>query len=1053
MKILSLQVRSNVLAFLIASLTASASTVAAAQDMGGFINLLGNVIEQDMRNQQQRQRMQREDQYYRQQQQQQQQQQKMMRQAEQAKLNEERRKEVLLIKRLQSAMSKLGFYSSKIDGDRGPGTLAAENLLSTAFELPQLSLTEADLRYVESLAVTGFRSKDEMKRATIGGFRSRDEFLAAEKGGFSTASELAVARADGFSTSDDYQLFKTSGFVSGNEFRLARKGGFTDSSEFETSRSAGFNNRSDYLAFVESKLPDRKAYLAAQEAKEAAKIAVKQCSDGVDNKDITVSLATCIKVISLGVVAPPVHDAFNMIGMRLEQRLAQVAPPISKELKVAAVDGSVEQLDPSAGEFLAEYATLQDMSRKHACGVSILSKDWETAKTKCASVAGSSDVIIDALHAKAVQEAALAQREAEKDTERKRAEAQAEQDRLSLASAQDRMSTLIELLSHFTQAKRSLVKPIEVAKAIVRLRQLQTSQDSKAIEQAILQVDELLSVEEDYQKFIREQAQAKEIAAVNAKTTAIAEIYRIEAFIEDYVSRNLLDGAVSELLALQAKLVEARESDQDERVFNGQKLGLKEIQRLGLSSAIAAFVFDAIKPKVKTVEQASNGLAVTNGNRVLLEGDGRDILILGNFTAQAPHLIVNLLGETDFDQATATYCWLGDGSKAPLADQVPSSLHVLGAEKLLPNGVCTPNSVLNNDIVLLPRADFLKINVLEARPVIDAFESNQLKLIQPILWADVGVAADAAAKLAATIRSEVIAGIRPGFGFVTFDNSATSLCMAVPTDHMGLHKRALAINEIALSRHLAPNLELSAVSLDRAFAGVQKNSCRAVYASDTDLVKLLEGLARIQIAHTFLPVWIEPITIAEGEALARKSAEDQAIEITARKQEIEAQIALTKKLGEEVGRQHERAQVAMRARYSQEARAAFNQLSDMSERFLRNTGDISADFSALFPSISQWNTQRQQASWKFDTYNGKLLDYGTAEWKGRRLEAVIVEVSLTTKNPARGEYSNDCFVVGYLIDQEFGVKRDAIEEPCVGSQDTLTTWQVSRNFESRWVAH
>ncbi len=87
-----------------------------------------------------------------------------------------------------------------------------------------------------------------------------------------------------------------------------------------------------------------------------------------------------------------------------------------------------------------------------------------------------------------------------------------------------------------------------------------------------------------------------------------------------------------------------------------------------------------------------------------------------------------------------------------------------------------------------------------------------------------------------------------------------------------------------------------------------------------------------------------------------------------------------------------------------------------------------------------------------DRYNDELVDYGTADWQGRRLEAVVIKTSVTTKNAVRGEYSDACFVFGYLIDNEFEMRRDPITLPCETASTGLQTWQTGRSFESRWVS-
>lgn len=64
----------------------------------------------------------------------------------------------------------------------------------------------------------------------------------------------------------------------------------------------------------------------------------------------------------------------------------------------------------------------------------------------------------------------------------------------------------------------------------------------------------------------------------------------------------------------------------------------------------------------------------------------------------------------------------------------------------------------------------------------------------------------------------------------------------------------------------------------------------------------------------------------------------------------------------------------------------------------------------------------------------------------------MVETSITTKNAVRGEYSQACFVLAYLIDSEFQVRRDPMVEPCETATSALQQWRSSRGFESRWIA-
>ncbi len=177
---------------------------ASAQQMNGFINLMGQMIQHDMQERAYKRQLQ--------------QQQQMRAEQERQQQLELRRQQIALIKRLQTALSKLGFYKSAIDGDAGPGTRAAERKFSAAFDVGQISLTEHDVAAVESYAAAGFRSKDEIIRARRGGFQTRDELLAAEAGGFSNELDFHAAQQLGFNSYDAYNAYRLSGFDSVADF-------------------------------------------------------------------------------------------------------------------------------------------------------------------------------------------------------------------------------------------------------------------------------------------------------------------------------------------------------------------------------------------------------------------------------------------------------------------------------------------------------------------------------------------------------------------------------------------------------------------------------------------------------------------------------------------------------------------------------------------------------------------------------------------------------------------------------------------------------------------
>jgi hypothetical protein len=80
-----------------------------------------------------------------------------------------------------------------------------------------------------------------------------------------------------------------------------------------------------------------------------------------------------------------------------------------------------------------------------------------------------------------------------------------------------------------------------------------------------------------------------------------------------------------------------------------------------------------------------------------------------------------------------------------------------------------------------------------------------------------------------------------------------------------------------------------------------------------------------------------------------------------------------------------------------------------------------------------------------------LSDYGIVEWKGRVLEAGFAEARLRVQNRDRGEYQDNCYLFGYVLDKEFDRARDAVVVKCK-EQAAIERYKLGQRFSSRWIA-
>lgn len=972
------------------------SSPARAQ-VDGIINLMGQAIQMDM----QRKQYERQRAYQDQQRREAARQEQARRQAE---IDAVREQEAALVRRVQTALAELGFYKGKISGVRGPDTRKAESAYCAAFGLAPFEASDAQLAQLEDLAAKGFRSPKEAEMAATAGFTYRKQMMAAQTGGFDTARAYAEAKAK------------------------------------------GFEQREEYLLFLQSGLADRAAFLEERallvKRKEAGDACIAASAKFVDPAK---AMETCLNAINLGAGGAAFADAYVTIGQKLEEKLA-AAPPADDTQKLASTEkvklkeARKNAKDAGAGAALEARMRMGELIKAHACGEAFLNKDYTAAASKCRVEAG--DLL-------SVPQLALLTTATEQE-KRESEQAAAEQARLALEAARTRATELLRQVEEFAATQR-FGAAVDVAKAILSVRQNQTSDEAASIQQANQKLASLLAREAAFQTFVAQREENARQLKVNAAATAQAELNRLQAFLQQYIADNVLDKNIDALLALQADLSAAQSPDDVERTIRMQRDGRDRLYKLGLQAQFDAYKIPETTAAIaKDTKVAANGLAVNAANEVLLTGEGRDVLVLGNYTPSAPHLIINLVGQTTFDGRRASVCWFGDeATSAESARGAISRLKAMGVDEIVEGGKCDEASLGKVDVVLLQRDRFLIGDVVAARALVERFEKDEFRLLHVVAWTEVGAVAQSDEETVRRIEAEIGGDARPGFGMIAFKTDKKRLCLVVTETEMRVHERLLADAGKGVDRFVPVDTPRARFTVDRVFVSIQRQECAAVYAEQPDLKALLAGLQRAKLPYAVLPVWF---TSPELDAVTARLAEEdrkQQAELAARKQTVEGleQLAADKKAEDDRARAAR--QTELRTRYGQEAAAATNELADLTRRFFASGG--SSTFRELFPRAAQWRDRREENHWDFVDTDTTLVDYGTAEWKGRRTEVVFIEARVATRNRALGENAITCFLLGYLIDAEFKVRRDPLELPCADEATGMKAWASGRGFESRWV--
>ncbi|WP_108399087.1 peptidoglycan-binding domain-containing protein [Devosia submarina] len=490
-------------------------------------------------------------------------------------------------RRTQVALKALGYYNMEVDGATGPGTRSAIAAYQAAFRLPGV-FGEQQLYDLEWRASEGWRSADEIDAAEAGGFSDRTAFLKA------------------------------------------REAGFTDFDEYSLAVAEGFANADIYYAFLRSGAPDKATFEREAAERAAAEEAVDQCLTATQAQDWPAALTSCYRAAEARPADAAAKLALDTVLAGAQRGLQEGNARLVEKREALAqlLNGTASTSREDVAKLRQEVNTLADDMlfielhlQAGKCGDLVAQRQWSEAVTTCRNsptvdhLAGEKREQADQLLAQIEENSDHANRGAEVA----RAEAAAEANRLALAEGKGKATELLAEVQAYSEAGNQFEQGIAVARAIVALRAANETEDAASIKQHSATLQALLDADIAYVE--------AQVAMVNARQqaeqTAILEARRqaevLEAFVLDYVGRNVTSIHVPKLLPLSEALRNALEEGNAERITTAQASSRKELDELGLSSDLSEFSRSFNAPKVSAeeleladAEVANEGLALDN---------------------------------------------------------------------------------------------------------------------------------------------------------------------------------------------------------------------------------------------------------------------------------------------------------------------------------------------------------------------------------------------------------------------------------------------------------
>lgn len=489
-----------------------------------------------------------------------------------------------LLTRMQTALKALGYYSLKIDGQDGPGTRAAVGAYQSAFGLSG-AFEQGDLLALEQRAAQGWRSAAEISAANAGGFTSPAQLQAARQAGFATAAEMTTAKAKGFTTARDY------------------------------------------AAFVSSGAADKASYEAQLRQQAREEQAVGACLTATQARDWAGALTPCFEAKQIkprdSVIATALANVLSQVDTSLTQQREALSTRQAQLNTVLASNANVNEglrLRAEINDLAAAILLLELHQKAGLCADLVAGGEWGQAREVCAArtsvthLSGSKRTQADQLMAD------LSAQRQRVDNELAAADraAKEEANRLGLAEARGAALALIADVEAYAEGGNRFASALEVARALVAMRQLQDTNDAGTIKAQIAVLNGLLDKDPAYleARRLRLAAEAEAVQAAALEGRRQAEM--IEEFVVTHVSANVTSDDVPQLLALGERLASVLAEGNAERIVAAQADAHRALERLGLKAGLDQFAASYRAPQV-SAEQLAAADAASASQSVALE--------------------------------------------------------------------------------------------------------------------------------------------------------------------------------------------------------------------------------------------------------------------------------------------------------------------------------------------------------------------------------------------------------------------------------------------------
>lgn len=624
-----------------------------------------------------------------------------------------------------------------------------------------------------------------------------------------------------------------------------------------------------------------------------------------------------------------------------------------------------------------------------------------------------------------------------------------------LKAARASATTVLSDAETFLKLNPQTSNLVEIAGQAAALNAQVQTVSIDALNDSTLRLTNLLMAVPRYPEFSasRDKERAQEIE--KKKAEIFAELQSDRQALKRWMSSHLTSAKLPEVVQEVKSLDEISDTNDLDSLTEAREGVRALIARQALADELnAAMAADSQAGDSGKQESNSAAYAVTDLNKALLRGSLEDVIVLYNAGPKAPSLLRTISGQFSLTKNQAWICLLGPVRTPALDKALLEALDPMGGKAINVSSDCAAGDLDSADLFLVQRKTFLEAPATLQATYLEAMAAKTIRVFDPIRFDDIKARMDSDQTLALKIAQEVSSGTRDGYGGILLTSSSDRICTVVD-GNAAVHEAT--ISEIADFAGMSGST-VSYPSIDKAYEDVRHEQCRVLYASAANLKAAAEALARDGVLFSFAPVWLDK-NDAATTAARLEAAKQEEVKVAEAKRvaaDEEKKIAAQREADEKNSRSARQAD--LRQKNGPAATALLNMFADgLKETVLGNATDKANSSSGinmegLFPEFAKWNADLSHDNWKATDVTSEVQDYGTVNWKGRNLDGIVIKATVKMVSAERGQYKNECFLFGAVMDNEFQMVRDPYESKC-NDTETSAHWAVGHELKSLWVAN